>query len=101
MSHTENYPELDQLFGAYFNQDFALWGDTIEEIVAAYNEGTPSPQCEALRNEIDRFIASHSADLDKAFAERYGFDFSPEPWGHTTLSFLREVQRLIADGGSC
>jgi hypothetical protein len=83
----------------YFNQDFDLWGDTIEEVVGSYREGTSSEQREALRNQIDRFIDTHSARLDDALSERYGFDFSPEPWGHTALSFLREVQRLVADDG--
>ncbi|MGB3436801.1 contact-dependent growth inhibition system immunity protein [Achromobacter sp.] len=32
----EPYPELEQFIGAYFNEDFEIFGDTIEEIALCY-----------------------------------------------------------------
>jgi hypothetical protein len=96
MADASTFPELDQLFGVYFNQDFELWGDTIEEIVAAYSKDMSSERRGGLHHEIDTYIQAHPSDLDNAFAARYGFDFDPAPWGHTTLSFLRRLQELTS-----
>jgi ABC-type multidrug transport system fused ATPase/permease subunit len=81
MTNASQFPELDRLFGAYFNQDFELWGDTIEEVVAAYKEGASRQRCAALRAEIEIFIEAHPSDLDSVFATRYGLDFDPAPRG--------------------
>jgi hypothetical protein len=97
MTSAREYPELDQLFGAYFNQDFELWGETIEQIVAAYMDGATMDRREALLKEIDSFTQDHPGDLDAAFSARYGFDFDPAPWGHTTLSFLQRLQQLLRE----
>src|SRR4051812_44972799 len=95
MTSESKYPELDQMFGAYFNQDFDLWGDTIEEIVASYKDGTSRQQREGLLEEIDRFVGEYPDDLDAQLSARYGYDFDPVPWGHTARSFLDEVQRIL------
>ena len=97
MADASTFPELDQLFGVYFNQDFELLGDTIEEIVAAYSKDMSGERRSALHREIETYLKAHPSDLDSAFTARYGFDFDPAPWGHTTLSFLRRVQELTSD----
>ena len=94
--YRSDYPELDQLISAYFNQGFDLWGDTIDEIVHTFVARTGLHEGDRLSTEIDRFLDEHAANLDAVFTARYGFDFSPEAWGHTTRSILREVQRLVA-----
>ena len=82
MADASKFPELDELFGVYFNQDFDLWGDTIEEIVAAYSKDTIRERRDALHNEVDIYVEAHPSDLDSAFTARYGFDFDPAPWVH-------------------
>jgi hypothetical protein len=37
MEHSE-YPDLNQLFGVYLNQDFYIWGDTILPSLPATKE---------------------------------------------------------------
>lgn len=96
MSTSEAYPELDQFFGAYFNQDFDLSGDTVEEIVGCYVNETTAEHRGALLREIALFRARHAADLDAGLAEKYGYDFDPEPWGHTAASFFELVEKLVA-----
>jgi hypothetical protein len=95
MASPSAFPELDHLFGAYFNQDFDIWGDTIEEIAGAYKTSTGLEQRTALQDEIETLITEHPNDLESVFAARYGFDFDPKPWGYTTLSFLRKLQQLM------
>jgi len=99
MNSEAEYPELDQLFETYFNQDFDLWGNTIEEIIAKYKGGTTEQHCEQLINEADRFMREHPDDLDEALLARYGNDFDPAPWGHTARSFLDLTQRLLSKSG--
>ena len=72
MSKPTPYPELDQLFGAYLHQDYELFGNTIEEVVACYKRESSSEQLKHMLNEIARFRAEHSERLDSALQARYG-----------------------------
>jgi hypothetical protein len=95
ISQNYEYPELNQLFGVYLNQDFDLWGESIQEIVACYKRDSPVADHKSMVKEIDKFRAMHPHDLDEAFDSLYGHEFLPEPWGYTTDSFLKELQRLL------
>ena len=89
------YPELDQLFGAYLHQDYQLFGDTIEEVVACYKDDSSAEQVQHMLDEIDRFRVEHSKDLDSALLALYGNDFDPKLWGHTAASFFRLVEGVL------
>jgi hypothetical protein len=93
-------PELDQLLHIYFGQDFDLWGNTIEELVGCYKRDSPVKDHQALLEEIARFRQTHSQDLDAAFHSAYPNETNPAGWGHTTDSFLTEVERLLRDPGT-
>jgi hypothetical protein len=93
------YPELDHLLHAYFNEDFDLWGHTIEEIVGCYKRESPAEGQHALCDEITRFMRAHRADLDAAFLKAYPNEVDPSGWGHTTASFLAELDRLLREPG--
>jgi hypothetical protein len=97
MQKLSNYPELDHLLHGYFNQDYDLWGNTIEEIVDCYKRETAADVHRALRDEITRFIRAHPQDLDAAFLKAYPNEVDPSGWGHTTVSFLVEVDRLMRE----
>ncbi|WP_368623468.1 contact-dependent growth inhibition system immunity protein [Paraburkholderia sp. BR13444] len=92
-----SYPELNQLFGVYLNQDFDIWGETIPDIVACYKRDSPVADHQSMLAEIERFEKEHQHDLDVAFDQMYGHEFSPVPWGHTTASFLEELKRLLSE----
>nr|WP_244195953.1 contact-dependent growth inhibition system immunity protein [Paraburkholderia susongensis] len=86
-----------ELFGAYFNQDFDLWGNTIPEIVSCYKRDSPREYHHELVSEINSFMNEHPVDLDSAFAKNYDSGFYPKLWGHTTASFLDELKRLLGE----
>jgi len=86
-----------ELFGAYFNQDFDLSGNTIPEIVACYKRDAPREYRQELINEIDSFMNEHPGDLDSAFERDYNSGFYPKLWGHTIASFLAELKRLLIE----
>jgi hypothetical protein len=93
------YPELDQLLHVYFGEDFDIWGQTIEELVGCYKRDSPVKDHQTLREEIARFRQAHPHDLDAAFLAAYEYYIDPPLWGHTTDSFLKEVDRLLREPG--
>ncbi|WP_143808996.1 contact-dependent growth inhibition system immunity protein [Paraburkholderia susongensis] len=95
MKHTDRYPELSKFLQGYLGEEFDLWGDTIEEIVAAYRSESQPPARLILVGQIDQFCRDHALDLDTAFKAAYGLTFNPVSWGHTTASFFEEVKRLL------
>ncbi|MBC8731035.1 contact-dependent growth inhibition system immunity protein [Paraburkholderia sp. UCT2] len=97
MNENPLYPELNQLFGVYLNEDFSYWGNTIKVIVGCYRRDSSR---ESLRNilvEIENFERENFSNLDDAFEEAYGSQFGPELWGYTTASFLDELKRLLSE----
>jgi hypothetical protein len=95
MNDKSPHPNLDSLIHSYFNEDFDLWGDNVEEIVACFKRESDETLHKLVIDEIARFESDHSANLDRHFEERYGLYVDPEPWGHTTASFLAELKRLL------
>ena len=93
------YPEIDQLLHVYFGEDFDIWGNTIEELVGCYKRDSPIGDHQALLDEIASFRQAHPNDLDTAFLASYKNFFNPPLWGHTTDSFLTEVDRLLREPG--
>ncbi|MGB3435015.1 contact-dependent growth inhibition system immunity protein [Achromobacter sp.] len=90
----EKYPELDQLFWAYFNEDFDLSGDTIEEIATSYRRAVDQRRILLACAEMNKFMSHHGTDAADAFAKRWG-SFDPKLWGHTIASFFDELKRVL------
>ena len=88
------YPEFDQLFGAYLNQDYDLWGDTLDAVVGCYVRDSNPADLQALLRDIDRFEHAHPHDLDAAFLAAHGFDFDPSLWGLTTAAFFTTLRQF-------
>jgi hypothetical protein len=95
-----SYPHLDNLIGAYFNQDAGHIADTLEEIVADYMDGHGADKQAALRRDISAFMADHRAGLDVAFDDKYGFDVDPKLWDCLDAeAFLSAVDAVLAGNG--
>jgi hypothetical protein len=84
------------LFGAYLNQDFDLWGDTLEEIVGCYKRDSLPEHHREIIGEIDLFVTEHPMDLDSAFKRGYRTGFDPVLWGYTITSFFEELKKLLS-----
>lgn len=95
MIENPDYPELNQLFGVYLNEDYSYWGSTIEEVVACYKRDSGADCIREILDEIERFEKSNPADLEEAFKREYGSQFWPHLWGHTVASFFAELTRLL------
>lgn len=97
MDRDASYPNLSFLIHAYFNEDFDVWGDSVGELVSCFKEESDKSSYKDVIDEIERFKLEHSTDLEKDFDEIYGLYVKPEPWGHTTASFLDELKRLLSE----
>lgn len=93
-SDMEQYPELEQFIGAYFIEDFDIFGETIEEIALCYKRVAGNARIQQACLEMDKFISDNKVGADVAFAERWG-SFDPALWGHTTASFFDELKRIL------
>jgi hypothetical protein len=90
-----SYPELSHIIMAYFNQDFDLWGKDVGELVLCYKEESDEAGWRQIVDEIEKFKHEHAENLDGDFKEIYGLYMDPEQWGHTTISFLNGLKRLL------
>jgi|GEM_PF-6852856 len=70
------YPQLENLVGGWFHQDFDLNGDTLEQIIGAYGAVTAADQRRQLVSDIDRFL-SGSGDIDDRFQSTFHPDVLP------------------------
>ena len=78
---------LDHLMGAYFNQDYDLYGETIEEVMDSYLSSEGADKAKGLIIDCANFAKDHP-DVEVTFDELYGFDFKPARWGITAQQFL-------------
>ncbi|WP_322010598.1 contact-dependent growth inhibition system immunity protein [Paraburkholderia sp. J12] len=97
MEQEDKYPELSNFIQIYFGEDFDLWGNTMEEILALYRSESDPVARGTLRSEIDHFRHDNSFDLDASFKAAYGLFVNPVSWGHTTASFLDELKRFLSE----
>ncbi len=89
------YHQLDNLICGYFNQDSDLDGDTMDELINQFKSTSSEEQIKLLSNDIHSFMSDSGDYTEKIFKEKYGFDVDPVLWGHTAITFLQEVQRLL------
>jgi hypothetical protein len=62
----ERYPDLGHLIGAYLNQDYVIYGPTLEAAVRAFMADDPPEHGAAVRADIVRFLHDNAHDVDAA-----------------------------------
>ncbi|WP_368913487.1 contact-dependent growth inhibition system immunity protein [Mixta calida] len=78
------------LLQAYFFDDFDIYGDTVEEIVASYRE-CYRDNYNLLRAEAEELLLLPDSELAERMALLAENQFDPELWGETWRSFLLRV----------
>ncbi|HGH4667716.1 TPA: contact-dependent growth inhibition system immunity protein [Enterobacter cloacae] len=81
---------LDHLMGAYFNQDYDLFGETIEEVMEEYLKCEGPENAKGLIEDCNNFI-NRTDDVELEFLNLYKFDFNPSLWGITAKQFLTMI----------
>ena len=97
MIYDTRYQNLAQIIIGYFNEDFDLFGQTVEEIVACYKRDFPLSMQKSAIAEIDKFKNDNSGNFDFALRKEFGNQFNPKLWGYTVDSFLDELKRLLQE----
>jgi len=89
------YPELSHFLVVYLNEDFDIYGNTLEEIVGVYLMESDVGMQMNLIKEIDRIKKDRAEDLEAAIEGTCRGCFDPVLWGYTGASFLDELKRLL------
>ena len=97
--YSESYPALSDLLGGWFDQDYDLTGETLEEILSDYVSVKAPQQRAVTRAEIDQFIRTFgetNASLKEAVERVFVPDVMIEGWeGLTTRQWLERVREMI------
>jgi hypothetical protein len=91
----EAYPHLRTFLGAWFHQDFDLVGESLEEIVSAFNAASSPSEAQHVRSDIDAFVQDARHDLDEAFVRVFNPEVDPHGWGMTTREWLMRIRDLL------
>jgi len=91
----KRYQELDQLIGGYFHEDYDLIGDTFDEIINAYIEGSSPPDRASVIKEIERFKMDNAGKLDAAYRKEFIDHIDLSCWGFTYETFLDEIKKRL------
>ncbi|EQC00498.1 contact-dependent growth inhibition system immunity protein [Photorhabdus temperata] len=88
------YPLLDNLMYAYFNQDYGIIsGPEFDDVINDFFSKTSNNMKKEVIKEVNSFICN-SKDLEKEFYFIYSdADVLPEVWGMTALEFLWRVSK--------
>lgn len=90
-------PHLDHFLDAYMHQDWRLFGETLEAVVATYVEDTSPNDASALRDEIAFLLRAIPDRIEVAYHVLYSNSALPAAWGMTAEQWLRRVAQLAAE----
>ncbi len=96
------YPQLWQLFGAYFHQDWDTEGDDWPDLVRNFTGGLPQSKLDATAAELDRLVADFPEDaaLDRELFDVLGCSYTPRPdlGGPTVRAWLGQIAAFLRAG---
>jgi CdiI immunity protein len=95
----DKLPHLDHFLNAYMHQDWQIFGNTIEAVIAAYAEDTSAEEVYALRDEIAMLLEAEGDRIEPAYHSLYPNSVLPSGWGMTAQQWLRRVAELAAAYG--
>ncbi len=90
-----SYSHLASFLGAWFNQDFDLFGSTIEEIVAEFKRSATPGEAAVICRDIDQFLHDHGAAAGRGFAEAFEIDVDPLGFAPTIQAFLLTIREQL------
>ena len=91
----KNYSNLAELISGWFHQDFDLEGETVEEIISAFNKSCSAEMRQALTSEITHFLELSDAGIGSEFIRIFNPDIEPTEFSPTTRAFLEEILRHL------
>ena len=86
------YAHLASFFSGWLHQDFDLSGETLEDVVAAFNRSAGPGEASAVCRDVDQFLTDHGADAGRGFAEAFEIDVDPLGFAPTIQAFLLTIR---------
>ncbi|MGW2836657.1 contact-dependent growth inhibition system immunity protein [Streptomyces sp. NPDC001493] len=91
----ERFPELSQMLGAYFHQDFSMEYSSHREALDEYISDTPASDLQKVTEEIREFLNLNESDRSlKKWTSELGLAVSP-PSGVRLRQWLADVREIV------
>jgi len=92
----EDFDELGQFFGVYFNQDWPYEASTPEEIIDRYIASHAREKRVRVAELIDAFLEESDDDrVERELFGELGCDYTPDAAGYSPRGWMQHVaQRL-------
>jgi len=94
MTQQEKYPELEVLIAGWFHQDWAAFGDTVEDVIQDYKNAVNSKRVNQVCLDMNQFITEYGPEIETAFKQRWGW-LRPAGLGYTIPEFFEELKRIL------
>ena len=99
------YPVLRSVARYYFDQDYDMRGDSIEEVMAFFKQDNPASTSIELAGELRHFLTSHPTEDDASLTREFTQTFQPDiafyHWeGKTTRENLEFILHLVEKCGA-
>ncbi|WP_033852526.1 contact-dependent growth inhibition system immunity protein [Yersinia wautersii] len=84
---------LGTLVRVFFGQDYDLFGEGIDEILASYRNTENQQTIQKTIDEANMLLTAYpeEKELELEFADLAEGEFSPASWGYNVQSFLEKV----------
>lgn len=97
----DRLPHLSHFLDAYLHQDWQIFGDTVEAVVAAYGGDSSREDVAALADEIEGFLSTDRGNVGLIYRDLYPNSVQPDALGITAESWLgilaRSARGLVSD----
>ncbi len=90
------FPRLDHFLNGYMHQDWALFGDSLQTVVAAFADDTSADDVRGLQADIAAFMRAEGSRLEFDFPSMFPNSVTPSGWGMTAGQWLTHVAGLAA-----
>ncbi|MCD9032256.1 hypothetical protein LDO32_11025 [Luteimonas sp. Y-2-2-4F] len=91
-----DYPTLENLFAAYFHQDWAAEHATADAVIDYYRGAESADQVEAAREELDRLLAQDYDEHALAqLARGLGSEYDPTREGRSWRDWLESLRQRL------
>ncbi len=90
------FPRLDHFLNGYMHQNWMFFGDSLQNVVAAFADDTSTDDVRGLQVDFDAFIRAEGNRQEADFPAIFPNSVTPYGWGMTAGQWLTHVAGLAA-----
>ncbi len=97
MKLSEQFPDLEQFFGAYFHQDWMDFDEAAETVIERFVNDATQDELSSTIGELDQLLSLGlpEAELEHVMYKELGCYYNPEPDGISMSEWLRWVRSML------